>query len=132
MKIFILTIQFMMFFCYSPYVLTNTKVAVNTLNISPTQCVSIVQGEECFVDLKINWQTTSIADYCLFSSLQTKALKCWKNTQAGTLTQEFVTNKNITFTLQPSVTKNPIAKSTLEMAWVYKHNGRSPASWRMF
>lgn len=106
--------------------------AVLTLEVDPEQCVSIVQGDDCYVDVKISWLSKKSHDYCLFTSQQSKPLQCWNNLAQGQLTKEFISNENITFYLKRNPSKKIVAEEVLEMAWVYKNNGRSHASWRMF
>jgi len=105
---------------------------VLTLEVDPEQCVSIVQGDDCYVDVKVTWQSKQALDYCLFTSQQSESLQCWNNQTQGQLSKEFVSNENITFYLKRHPSKKIVAEEVLEMAWVYKKNGRSHASWRMF
>jgi len=105
---------------------------VLTLEVDPEQCVSIVQGDDCYVDVKITWLSKQASDYCLFTSQQSESLQCWNNQTQGQLSKEFVSNENITFYLKQLPSKDIVAEEVLEMAWVYKKNGRSHASWRMF
>jgi len=105
---------------------------VLTLEVDPEQCVSIVQGDDCYVDVKVTWLSKQTHDYCLFTSQESEPLQCWNNQTQGQLTKEFVSNKNITFYLKRHPSKVIVAEEVLEMAWVYKKNGRSHASWRMF
>jgi hypothetical protein len=117
-------------FSTKPY--ANTDIPVLTLEVDPEQCVSIVQGDDCFVDVTIKWYSQQPADYCLFSSQQPEPLKCWKKNKQGDLKKEFVANENIVFYLKRPPNEEVIVEEVLEMAWVYKDNGRSRASWRMF
>jgi len=105
---------------------------VLTLEVDPEQCVSIVQGDDCYVDVKITWLSKQASDYCLFTSQQSESLQCWNNQTQGQLSKEFISNENITFYLKQLPSKDIVAEEVLEMAWVYKKNGRSHASWRMF
>ncbi len=117
---------------FSTKLYASENKVVLTLEVDPEQCVSIVQGDDCFVDVTIKWHAQQVEDYCLFSSQQLAALQCWHNDKQGLLQKEFVANENITFTLKRPPNEDALAEEVLEMAWVYKNNGRAHASWRMF
>lgn len=100
--------------------------------VTPGQCVAIVQGDDCYLNVKISWRSKQAAEYCLYSSQQTKALRCWQQSQQGELRKEFVLSEDVVLYLKSHKDGQVLAKKFIEMAWVYKKNGRSRASWRMF
>lgn len=102
------------------------------LEISPKQCVAVHQGKDCYVDITIAWQTDVVGNYCLYSTEQTKPLQCWHKVTNILFKKEVVSNKNVTFSLKKQNTIQVLATGQLNMAWVYKKNVRSHASWRMF
>jgi hypothetical protein len=102
------------------------------LTVEPEQCVAMRQGQICYVDVKINWRAAERGNYCLFSSLQSKAIQCWSNVNTGKLQQEMSADKNIVFSLKKQGRPNDLITKELEMAWVYKKNTRKNVSWRMF
>ena len=101
------------------------------LTISPNQCVAIRQGQTCYADVKLTWQTQNKGSYCLYSTQQKKPLQCWQLANNGNYQKEIVANKNVIFQLRTETTERVLTSATLEMAWVYKKNARSHA-WRMF
>ncbi len=102
------------------------------LTIVPEQCVALLQGQACYVTVELNWQTPVTGDYCLYSSLNTHPIRCWRDKRMGRLKQEFVSKNNIEFFLQKSSSKENIANIEIKMAWVHKKKGRPRTSWRMF
>jgi len=102
------------------------------LTIVPEQCVALLQGQACYVTIELNWQTPVAGDYCLFSSLDTRSIQCWRGKKMGRLKQEFVSKSNIEFFLRKLSTKENIANIEIKMAWVHKKKGRPRTSWRMF
>ncbi|WDE11897.1 DUF3019 domain-containing protein [Thalassomonas haliotis] len=100
--------------------------------VTPGQCVAIVQGDDCYLDVKISWQSKQAGEYCLYSSQQSKALRCWQQSQRGELSKEFVLSENVELYFKSQKDGQVLAKEFIEMAWVYQKNGRSRASWRMF
>ena len=102
------------------------------LTIKPTQCVSLRQGQSCFVTVDISWQMAKIGEYCLYSTEQTTPLKCWLNIDAGQFIQDIELKENVTFTLKVLNDTRPIVSEVLELAWVYKTQRLSHSSWRVF
>jgi len=110
------------------------------LKIVPEQCVALLQGQECYVSVELHWQANTNGDYCLYSSLTTNALQCWRNKKQGEFKQEFVSKTNIKFFLKvkqkngnTKVRKQAnIASAEIKMAWVHKKKGKPRTSWRMF
>ena len=62
---------------YSPLIFAKETPAKYLLIIEPEQCVAMRQGQLCYLDVKMSWRAEQVGDYCLFSSLQPKALRCW-------------------------------------------------------
>jgi len=110
----------------------NSLDVVPKITIVPEQCVALLQGQACYVTVELNWQTPLAGDYCLYSSLNTHPIKCWRDKRMGRLKQEFVSKNNIEFFLQKRSTKENIANIEIKMAWVHKKKGRPRTSWRMF
>jgi len=130
--------RFMMIFCTGALFFQTTNLyadsslANHLLKISPKQCVAVRQGQDCYVDIKIVWQTDVRDNYCLYSTSQSKPLQCWQQVNSILFEKELVSNKNVTFSLKKQNSTQTIATGQLDMAWVYKKNVRSHASWRMF
>ena len=102
------------------------------LTIVPEQCVALLQGQACYVTVELTWQTARLGDYCLYSSLNNRAIQCWQNKKIGELKQEFVSKNNIMFFLREQSSKENIADVEIKMAWVHKKKGKPRTSWRMF
>lgn len=122
------------------------------LTIIPEQCVALLQGQECYVNAELKWETTVSGDYCLYSSLTITALRCWENKKTGEFKREFSSKNNIKFYLSDKkhfknnqennlenaqITSlnhrlNDIASAEIKMAWVHKKKGKPRTSWRMF
>ncbi len=103
-----------------------------SLVIEPEQCVAMRQGQLCYMDVKISWQAKQMSDYCLFSSLQAKALQCWSNVITGAFRQEMSAKENLVFSLRKKGSLSDLITNELEMAWVYDKSTRKNVSWRMF
>ncbi len=102
------------------------------LILKPNQCVAMQQGQQCYVDIVFSWKSTQVSDYCLYSSQDQRALKCWQSTEHGFFGAEIESNKNVRFYIKHPESQRILATAELEMAWVYKKTNRSNVSWRMF
>jgi hypothetical protein len=103
-----------------------------TLTITPKQCVSVEQGQDCYVDIELTWHAEQTNNYCVFSSAQKEPLQCWENSRQGTYSKEVVANSSVQFSLRVTQSTKILASEQLDMAWVYKKSARRNASWRMF
>lgn len=103
-----------------------------SLHLNPDQCVAMLQGQDCYVSVELNWQVTTPGDYCLYSSAQDEAVRCWQNSSVGDLKQEFKTNINLIFYLKRQNEQQQLASAKVKMAWVHKKKGKPRTSWRMF
>ncbi|NMP31175.1 DUF3019 domain-containing protein [Thalassotalea sp. M1531] len=103
-----------------------------TLEVAPTQCVAVRQGQACYADVKIHWQLNLAGEYCLYSSQQNVPLECWKNQRSGRWANEIKAFEDVKFYLSLKQSQQKLATGKLEVAWVYKKNIRKNAIWRMF
>jgi len=117
---------------YSPLSFAKEVQAKYSLIIEPDQCVAMRQGQLCYVDVKMSWRAEQAGNYCLFSSLQPNALRCWSNEQSGKFQQELSADENIVFSLKKEGLSSDLITKELAMAWVYNKNTRKNVSWRMF
>lgn len=117
---------------YSPLIFAKETQEKYLLIVEPEQCVAMRQGQLCYLDVKMSWRAEQVGDYCLFSSLQPKALRCWSNMKSGELQQEMSADENIVFSLKKQGRASDLITQEVEMAWVYDKNTRKNISWRMF
>ena len=130
---FLLTL-FTLFALPSVVLITQAKQSSSLpeLKIKPTKCVSLQQGQVCYVNVTVVWQVSDVGDYCLFSSLESNALQCWSSTKRGTFSQEVEMTGDIVYTLTDTKSKQEIISNRLLLAWVYKKEKFSHSSWRVF
>ena len=102
------------------------------LRIKPSQCVSLRQGQDCYVQLSINWQAPVKGNYCLYSAQGAEAILCWQNQNAGTQQIEIKINGDTRFWLQAQGSDEVVAETLVKQAWVHKKQRLSFSSWRIF
>jgi len=129
---YLLLISLMIVLIFSSSLYAANNQAPFTLTITPKQCVSVEQGQDCYVDIELNWHAEQANNYCVFSSVQKEPLQCWTNSREGTYSKEVVANSSIQFSLRQVKSTKVLASQQLDMAWVYKKSARRNASWRMF
>lgn len=117
---------------YSPLSFAKETQAKYSLVIEPEQCVAMRQGQLCYMDVKMSWRAEQMGHYCLFSSLQPNALRCWENVKSGKFQQELSADENIVFSLKKQGRSEDLITKEIEMAWVYDKSTRKNISWRMF
>lgn len=109
--------------------LANEQLASQGLNLSPKQCTILNQGEVCYLDLSVSWQTNVAANYCLYANKT--QLKCWQNSQQAQWRQPITMQNDLTITLQ-SLNQEVLHSQTIRYAWVHKKNNSKAMRWRMF
>lgn len=102
-----------------------------SLSIQPEQCVSMREGLDCYAKVKLNWQSSINANYCLYSDQSQQALQCWQGKQTGDFYSEVVSNKDVRFFITKQQEAIELASIVMRVTWVYKRK-RSPVSWRVF
>jgi len=132
LKIKILILQVFSLLCFSMKLYANDIVTLPKLTLKPNQCVSLNQGQKCYVDINIDWQVMNTGEYCLYASHQRSALKCWANVSTGNFQQSLVLEDDIKFTLRVKGDDKFIIATKLELAWVHKKSRLSHSSWRVF
>ena len=102
------------------------------LIIKPQTCVSLHQGQQCFVNLKLSWQMPTPNDYCLYYSAQIEPVKCWLNSSQGIFLLDFSADQSTRFWLTIQNQQQILAESELTVSWVYKKQQKSRLTWRLF
>lgn len=116
-------------------ILLNTPLhaaSKETLSLMPSHCVALTQGQKCYVDATLHWQSPTVGNYCIYSTQQEKPLSCWQQQSQGQYSAEFVTNKNIVFTLRMANSKASKASQLLKVTWVHQKRGQPRLWWRIF
>lgn len=101
------------------------------LQIKPSQCVSLRQGQTCYVEVEVVWQSNELGDYCLYVQSQKSPVQCWTGRIAGNATYEAATTDDLLFVLTPANSRTVLAQAELKAAWVYQKK-RNAVSWRLF
>lgn len=97
--------------------------------VSPTRCVTLRQGQPCYVRLKFKWSADEDLEACLYN-LDGSKLKCWTSTTKGTISlSESLTNT--TEFILADAQGVELNRATVSISWVYRKK-RSKRRWRLF
>ena len=78
---------------------TQTK-PLSQLNASPSKCIALREGRNCYTQVSLDWQVKESRDYCLYiASNRQVPLKCWQDNERGELMFDFESNKGLKFIL---------------------------------
>ena len=127
--------NFALLMCMLIYLFCNSVTAFGDethLQIKPANCVALREGQVCYQTLIINWQASTVDNYCLYQQGNSTALMCWSNLMEGSGIYEFSGKNSTEFILVRKRDTHTIAKFTLEVAWVYDANSHRESHWRIF
>ncbi|MBQ4813237.1 hypothetical protein A7985_12980 [Pseudoalteromonas luteoviolacea] len=116
-----------LFLLFSAFVNAEQKTA--PFMLKPDQCVALEQGQSCFIDIEVQWQTELKGDFCLFVD-DVKA-QCWQSTQAGLWKNELEMKTDVAVSLKDS-NHQMIYSGKVKYAWIYKKRKNKAVRWRMF
>lgn len=114
--------------------LTTAPVVINSVSmtVSPNQCVAMTEGQTCYVDIELNWQSKDVGNFCIFSSLNADTLQCWTQASQGSYQLELASKRNVIFSIKRQGDVTVLGKVEVEMAWVHKRRGKPTNWWRLF
>ncbi|WP_371194488.1 DUF3019 domain-containing protein [Glaciecola sp. SC05] len=109
------------------------KEPAYSLTTKPKECVSLYQGQTCYLTLDFDWSAPVSGDYCLFIKTNSRPMQCWSKESVGSFSQEFETDKDLTFELRSREASDIVlASTTLTLSWVYKVPNKKRLAWRLF
>lgn len=100
-----------------------------TFEVSPKRCVTLRQGQPCFVRVRLEWQSTELLQVCVYG-LEDKELKCWTATASG----EMVIPQTLPGTTEYKLINSAgveLSRASVSVSWVYRKK-RSKRRWRLF
>jgi len=97
--------------------------------ISPNQCVTLRQGQPCFVRIRFNWVAPEPLQACL-RNIDGENLACWQTAMQGAI----VLPQTLPNSTEYSIVDADglvISSATVSVSWVYRKK-RSKRRWRLF
>ena len=106
--------------------------SLTKLRISPEQCIALREGQVCYQNVIIEWQSQKPGDFCLYANAENESLECWQNSYSGRLAFDFQSQQSVTYRLRAVDSNIDLATVQMTVAWVYGNKKRRRASWRLF
>jgi len=107
------------------------KVDTQSINfeVSPNRCVTLRQGQPCFVRVRFNWRSDKALAACLYNLEGTK-ITCWKSSESGSISLA-QTLPNTTEYILVDADGAELDRASVAVSWVYRKK-RSKRRWRLF
>lgn len=102
---------------------------VPEFNVSPNRCVTLRQGQPCFVRIRFEWQSSEVVKACVYG-VEGEKLKCWQAAKEGVaLIPQTLPNTTEFILVDDDGVE--LTRASVSVAWVYKKK-RSKRRWRLF
>ena len=69
------------------------------MTVKPELCITTKRAPTCFMDIQIEWRSSTADDYCLHCSLVDGPLACWDNATLGTHTDPRTVEADFTYAM---------------------------------
>ncbi|MEM5549715.1 DUF3019 domain-containing protein [Pseudoalteromonas sp. NEC-BIFX-2020_002] len=115
----------------NPLYASDTKPLDNSLVALPDTCVALREGRKCYADVELNWQHSTLGNYCLRDATSKHIMQCWLRQSNGKFNYAFDSIESISFELINSDTGKIIASAQVQLQWVYQ-NRQKKRRWRLF
>lgn len=102
------------------------------LSISPERCVALREGQVCYQNIVLKWQTQHKGNFCLYFEDAKISQHCWSQSNQGVYEMDFQSSESRRFVLRAKESTTEIAGVDMIVAWVYGNKKRRRASWRLF
>lgn len=103
---------------------TDTKVDL-TLTVKPHLCLRHADGDECRVEVIIDWRSNTAANFCLFSDLDKTSLQCWDHQQNGNRIELRVISEDLNYWVSIEGTSEKLAQRSVKIATLVSDERRS-------
>ena len=97
--------------------------------VSPNRCVTLREGQPCFVRLRFNWRSNKALAVCLYN-LDGAKITCWKSSETGSIVLA-QTLPNTTEYILVDADGVELNRTSVAVSWVYRTK-RSKRRWRLF
>jgi len=103
-----------------------------SLTINPSRCIALHEGQICYVNLKIEWKSLPLDEYCLFDERYDEPLVCWQGNELASYVYDFNAKANVNFIIRNKGEGEEQVKALVRISWVYKSNNKNTSRWRLF
>ncbi len=86
-----------------------------TLTVKPLLCIVDARTPACEMRFVIRWASQDSGYYCVFSELDSGALRCWSEARSGDLQDERSVAETFSYWLNRGTNQPVLAKSTVDV-----------------
>jgi len=86
-----------------------------TLTVKPLLCIVDQRTPVCDMQFLIAWQSDDSGYYCVFSELETGAVRCWTEAASGEMTDERSIAETFSYWLSQGEDEPVLAKATVDV-----------------
>lgn len=101
------------------------------LTFTPSKCVALREGKNCYADIKVVWQMAYVSDFCIRKQADKSIVRCWQNMQQGTHKYTFNSTITVNYELIDMRSGQVFGNSKIDVSWVYT-NKQKKRRWRLF
>ncbi len=98
-------------------------------DVTPKRCVTLRQGQPCFVRVRFEWQSAEAVQVCVYG-VESEKLMCWNGVSTGRITLAQTLPGTTDFVLADKE-GNELKRASVDVSWVYRKK-RSKRRWRLF
>ncbi len=85
------------------------------LTVKPLLCIVDARTPACEMRFAIHWASGVSGYYCVFSELETQALRCWNAAQSGELRDDRSVSESFSYWLNRGVGEPALASATVDV-----------------
>jgi len=108
---------------------TSQPLSDVSLDVRPVRCVTLREGQPCYVRLAVSWKSLEPISACLTSE-QNEAQACWDNAVTGDFNANLYLSESTEWVLLDQSGAD-LGSVAVTVAWVYKSR-RVRRRWRLF
>ncbi len=106
-----------------------SQATVVQMQARPVSCVTLREGQPCFIKLTVSWESNNPIQACLISE-QSPEGTCWRNERSGEFKADVSLTEDTVWRLLGNQGQS-LAEVEVSVAWVYKSR-KSRRNWRLF
>ena len=102
-----------------------------SFRVTPTTCIALHKGQQCFQQLTLSWRTPVGFRLCLFGDSSGQPLHC-SSTEVTEIQYQYRSQSAESFVLREGESGPVVSTVSVTTAWVYRTGKRSSSGWRLF
>ena len=97
--------------------------------VTPKRCVTLRQGQPCYVKVRFEWKSTETLQVCVYG-VKNEKITCWDAASSGSVVMPQTLPGTTEYVLVDSA-GTELSRASVSVSWVYRKK-RSKRRWRLF